>query len=69
MCFIVVAFHEELKGLVALCIKDIIMQTFIDVIELLYDKENRVKLGQGILLCLTIARTEKSSAVRYIYLK
>lgn len=64
LCFIVIAFHEELKELVALCIKDIICQSFTDVLELLYNKENKVKLGQGILLCLTIAKTEKSSAVR-----
>ncbi|XP_014469143.1 PREDICTED: TELO2-interacting protein 1 homolog [Dinoponera quadriceps] len=60
----VITFHEELKELVVLCIKDIIHQSFIEVIELLYNKENRVTLGQGILLCLTIAKTEKSPIVR-----
>lgn len=57
-------FHEELKEAVALCIKDLIHQSFTDVIELLYIKENILKLGQGILLCLTIARMEKSSIVK-----
>lgn len=62
--YAVIMFHEELKEAVALCIKDLIHQSFTDVIELLYTKENVVKLGQGILLCLIIARTEKSSTVR-----
>lgn len=59
-----IEFHEELKEAVALCIKDIIHQCFTDVIESLYTKENTIKLGQGILLCLTLARTEKSSVVK-----
>jgi len=57
-------FHEELKEAVALCIKDLVHHSFTDVIELLYTKENILKLGQGILLCLTIARIEKSSVVK-----
>lgn len=57
-------FHEELKEAVTLCIKDLVHQSFTDVIELLYTKENILKLGQGILLCLTIARIEKSSIVK-----
>ncbi|XP_050465415.1 TELO2-interacting protein 1 homolog isoform X1 [Cataglyphis hispanica] len=60
----VIMFHEELKEAVTLCIKDLIHQSFSDVIELLYTKENILKLGQGILLCLTIARMEKSSIVK-----
>ncbi|XP_029161251.1 TELO2-interacting protein 1 homolog isoform X2 [Nylanderia fulva] len=59
-----IMFHEELKEAVALCIKDLIHQSYTDVIELLYAKENVLKLGQGILLCLTIARTEKSFTLR-----
>lgn len=57
-------FHEELKEAVTLCIKDIIHCSFTEVIELLYTKKHMLQLGQGILLCLTIARIEKSSAVR-----
>ncbi|KAL6264336.1 hypothetical protein P5V15_004443 [Pogonomyrmex californicus] len=60
----VILFHEELKEITALCIKDLIHQSISDVIELLYTKENVLKLGQGILLCLTIARIEKSSTVK-----
>ncbi|XP_019889129.1 TELO2-interacting protein 1 homolog isoform X2 [Ooceraea biroi] len=60
----VIMFHEELKEAVTLCIKDMIHQCFSDVLELLYTKENIHKLGEGILLCLIIARTEKSSVVR-----
>ncbi|XP_012531275.2 TELO2-interacting protein 1 homolog isoform X1 [Monomorium pharaonis] len=60
----VILFHEELKEAVALCIKDLVHQSITDVIESLYVKENVLKLGQGIFLCLTIARTEKSYAVR-----
>nr|XP_012231715.1 PREDICTED: TELO2-interacting protein 1 homolog [Linepithema humile] len=60
----VIMFHEELKEVIALCIKDLIHQSFTDVIEQLYTKENELKLGQGILFCIIIARTEKSSAVR-----
>lgn len=60
----VILFHEELKETVALCIKDLIHQSITDVIESLYSNQNVLKLGQGILLCLTIARTEKSYSVR-----
>ncbi|XP_011264133.1 TELO2-interacting protein 1 homolog isoform X3 [Camponotus floridanus] len=60
----VIMFYEELKEVVALCIKDLVHHSFTDVIELLYTKENRLKLGQGILLCLTIARIEKSPIVK-----
>ncbi|XP_071560597.1 TELO2-interacting protein 1 homolog isoform X1 [Temnothorax nylanderi] len=60
----VILFHEELKEAVALCIKDLVHQCVTDVIESLYTKENVLKLGQGIFLCLTIARTEKSFPVR-----
>jgi len=60
----VIMFHEELKEVIALCIKELIHQSSTDVIEQLYTKENVLQLGQGILLCLIIARTEKSSAVR-----
>jgi hypothetical protein len=63
--FAVITFHEELKESVALCIKDIMHQCSSDVIESFYTKENIQKLGEGILLCLIIARTEKSSIVRY----
>lgn len=60
----VIMFHEELKETVALCIKDIIHRCSTDIIELLYTRDNMQKLGEGILLCLIIARTEKSSVVR-----
>ncbi|KAG5320074.1 TTI1 protein, partial [Acromyrmex heyeri] len=60
----VILFHEELKEAVALCIKDLIYQSNSDVIESLYTKENILHLGQGIFLCLTIARTEKSYSVK-----
>lgn len=59
-----ILFHEELKEAVALCIKDLIHQSISDVIESLYTKENVLNLGQGIFLCLTISRTEKSYSVR-----
>jgi len=65
--FTVIIFHEELKESVTLCIKDVIHQCSSDVIESFYIKENVQKLGEGILLCLIIARTEKSSVVRYIF--
>ncbi|KYQ51800.1 TEL2-interacting protein 1 like protein [Trachymyrmex zeteki] len=60
----VILFHEEFKEAVALCIKDLIYQSNSDVIELLYTKENILQLGQGIFLCLTMARTEKSYSVK-----
>ncbi|KYN02179.1 PREDICTED: TELO2-interacting protein 1 homolog [Cyphomyrmex costatus] len=60
----VILFHEELKEAVALCIKDLIHRSISDVIESLYTKENILQLGQGIFLCLTIARTEKSYSVK-----
>ncbi|XP_070516435.1 TELO2-interacting protein 1 homolog isoform X2 [Cardiocondyla obscurior] len=60
----VILFHEELKETVALCIKDLIHQCITDVIELLYINDNLLKLGQGIFLCLTIARIEKSHSVK-----
>jgi len=60
----VILFHEELKEEVALCITDLIRQSVTDVIESFYTNENVLNLGQGIFLCLTIARTEKSYSVR-----
>jgi len=60
----VILFHEELKEEVALCITDLIYQSSTDVIESFYTNENVLNLGQGIFLCLTIARTEKSYSVR-----
>jgi len=60
----VILFHEELKEEVALCITDLIHQSVTDVIESFYTNENVLNLGQGIFLCLTIARTEKSYSVR-----
>lgn len=62
--FLVIMFHEELKEEVCLCIKHLVHQSCTDVIEQLYTKENILKLGQAILFCLTMARTEKSSTVR-----
>lgn len=62
--FTVILFHEELKEAVALCIKELVHQSISDVIESLYSNQNVLKLGQGIFLCLTIARTEKSYSVR-----
>lgn len=60
----VILFHEELKEAVALCIKDLIHQSDTDVIESLYTNQHILNLGQGIFLCLTMARTEKSYSVR-----
>ncbi|XP_020295191.1 TELO2-interacting protein 1 homolog isoform X2 [Pseudomyrmex gracilis] len=60
----VIIAHEELKEEVCLCIKYLVHQSYTDLIEQLYTKENILKLGQAILFCLTMARTEKSSTVR-----
>ncbi|XP_076173540.1 telo2 interacting protein 1 [Ptiloglossa arizonensis] len=56
--------HEELKEAVLSCIKTLMHSCFTEVIESLYVRENASKIGQGILLSLTIARTEKSRSLR-----
>lgn len=60
----VIAGHEELKEAVLSCIKTLIHSCFVEVIESLYIRENAPKLGQGILLSITIGRTEKSRTLR-----
>nr|XP_033325327.1 TELO2-interacting protein 1 homolog isoform X1 [Megalopta genalis] len=56
--------HEELKEAVLLCIKTLIQSCFTEVIESLYVRKNASKVGQGILLSITIGRTEKSNSLR-----
>ncbi|XP_076226643.1 telo2 interacting protein 1 isoform X2 [Nomia melanderi] len=60
----VITGHEELKEAVLICIKTLIHSCFIEVIESLYVRENASKIGQGILLSITIGRTEKSCSLR-----
>ncbi|XP_076672914.1 telo2 interacting protein 1 [Andrena cerasifolii] len=60
----VIAGHEELKEAVLSCIKTLIHSCFMEVIESLYIRANAPKLGQGILLSITIGRTEKSRSLR-----
>lgn len=64
MIFVVITGHEELKEAVLSCIKTLMHSCFTEVIESLYVRENASKIGQGILLSLTIARTEKSRSLR-----
>lgn len=54
--------HEELKEVVILCIKDLVHHSLIRVKKELYLK--KIVVGQGLFFCLTIAQTEKSSAIR-----
>ncbi|XP_078041858.1 telo2 interacting protein 1 isoform X2 [Augochlora pura] len=56
--------HEELKDAVLSCIKTLIQSCFTEVIESLYVRKNASKLGQGILLSITIGRAEKSNSLR-----
>ncbi|KAG7213128.1 hypothetical protein KM043_002445 [Ampulex compressa] len=56
--------HEELKEAVLLCIKCLVHSCFTQVTELLYTRQNASKIGQGILLAVTMARKEKSRSVR-----
>ncbi|CAL7933906.1 unnamed protein product [Xylocopa violacea] len=60
----VIVGHEELKEAVLSCIKALISSCFTEVIECLYTKQNAPKIGQGILLSITIARIEKSYSLR-----
>lgn len=56
--------HEELKEAVLSCIKVLINSCFTDVLETIYFRENAPKIGQGILLSITIGRIEKSNHLR-----
>lgn len=56
--------HEELKEAVLSCIKTLIHSCFTDVLEIIYTRENASKIGQGILLSMTIGRFEKSGSLR-----
>ncbi|XP_076655997.1 telo2 interacting protein 1 isoform X2 [Halictus rubicundus] len=56
--------HEELKEAVLLSIKTLIHSCFTEVIESLYVRKNASKVGQGILLSITIGRVEKSNSLR-----
>ncbi|XP_071865673.1 telo2 interacting protein 1 [Bombus fervidus] len=60
----VIVGHEELKEAVLSCIKTLIHSCFTDVLEIIYTRENASKIGQGILLSMTIGRFEKSSSLR-----
>ncbi|KZC03991.1 TELO2-interacting protein 1 like protein, partial [Dufourea novaeangliae] len=60
----VITGHEELKEAVLSCIKTLIHSCFTEVTESLYVRENASKIGQGILLSITIGRTEKSRSLR-----
>ncbi|XP_034174840.2 telo2 interacting protein 1 isoform X1 [Osmia lignaria lignaria] len=60
----VIVGHEELKEIVLSCIKTLMHSCFTEVIESLYVRENASKIGQGILLSVTIGRTEKSRSLR-----
>lgn len=64
MIFIVIVGHEELKEIVLSCIKTLMHSCFTEVIESLYTRENASKIGQGILLSVTIGRIEKSRSLR-----
>ncbi|XP_012286290.1 TELO2-interacting protein 1 homolog [Orussus abietinus] len=61
---LIISNHEELKEAVVLCLADLMQRSTTDVIESLYTKENTSKLGQGIFLCLSIAKVEKANSLR-----
>lgn len=56
--------HEELKIALLSCIKTLINSCFTNVLEQIYTKENAAKIGQGILLSITIGRIEKFNLLR-----
>lgn len=56
--------HEEFKEAVLSCIKILINSCFTDVLEIIYIKENASKIGQGLLLSITIGKIEKSNHLR-----
>ncbi|OAD52267.1 TELO2-interacting protein 1 like protein [Eufriesea mexicana] len=56
--------HEELKEAVLSCIKTLLHSCFTEVIEVLYTRQNASKIGQGILLSITMGRIEKSRPLR-----
>ncbi|XP_076287602.1 telo2 interacting protein 1 isoform X2 [Lasioglossum baleicum] len=60
----VITGHEELKEAVLLTIKTLIHSCFTEVIESLYVRKNASKVGQGILLSITIGRVERSNSLR-----
>ncbi|CAK9829945.1 TELO2-interacting protein 1 homolog [Anthophora retusa] len=56
--------HEELKEAVLSCIETLIHSCYTEVKECLYTRQNASKIGQGILLSITIGRIEKSRSLR-----
>ncbi|XP_043802016.1 TELO2-interacting protein 1 homolog [Apis laboriosa] len=56
--------HEEFKEAVLSCIKILINSCFTDVLEIIYIRQNASKIGQGLLLSITIGRIEKSNHLR-----
>ncbi|KAK1135126.1 hypothetical protein K0M31_007897 [Melipona bicolor] len=60
----VITGHEELKTAVLSCIKTLINSCLTNVLEEIYTKENAARVGQGILLSITIGRIEKSNLLR-----
>ncbi|XP_074104197.1 telo2 interacting protein 1 [Cotesia typhae] len=61
---LVIQSHEELKECVVDCLKYLIVNTSLDVIEEFYTRENAAKISQSIYTCLSIAVTEKSFSLR-----
>ncbi|XP_043265023.1 TELO2-interacting protein 1 homolog isoform X1 [Colletes gigas] len=61
---LVITGHEELKEVVLSCIKTLMHSSFTEVLDSLYVGENAFKVGQGILLSLSIGRMEKSRSIR-----
>ncbi|KAJ8672797.1 hypothetical protein QAD02_004057 [Eretmocerus hayati] len=56
--------HEELKELVTLCLRDLLKNTTISIIESFYTRQRAALISHGIYLCIKLARTEKSSSLR-----
>ena len=57
--------HEELKEEVALCLRDLIKNCSMEVIESFYVRQHAALLSHGIYICVKIARLEKSTSLRY----
>ncbi|XP_008557642.1 TELO2-interacting protein 1 homolog [Microplitis demolitor] len=61
---LVIQSHEELKECVVDCLKYLIVNASMDVIEEFYTRDNAAKISQSVHTCLSIARNEKSSLLR-----
>ncbi|XP_063987707.1 TELO2-interacting protein 1 homolog isoform X2 [Diachasmimorpha longicaudata] len=61
---VLISEHEELKMSVMHCLKYLFLSALSDVIESIYTRDNSLRLSESFFLCVSIAKSEKYSALR-----